>query len=422
MGCLKLLTKYICGSDCETFLNKYFNALKDGFMFSELIRDSHGIPISLKILEVNNAFEEMFEVNKEFIIGSIITPGVFPAFDQEWLTLCGQVIQNGTSIQKDIHFKITDKHFRVNIISQNREQFIVLFHDITELIKADEVLKKHYMLFEYAKDIIFYLRSNGSIIDANKTAVDRYGYTKEELLNMYLQQLRHPSTMRDYNEQMKESALNGLTFESIHVGKDGTCFPVEVSSRTLDISGEQIRFHIVRDITERKKNEEKIKHFADYDTLTGIYNRGFLMYQFRKLLEKSQLEKRKFAVMLFDIDKFKIINDTYGHNAGDEVLIKVSERLREIVGESVIIGRLGGDEFLVVQPFIEDKNDALELSQKILDCVAKPVEWEGYSLDVHISIGISFFPDSSDNIKGLIHCADCAMYNVKQNGGNSFSY
>lgn len=416
----KLLKNYICGPDCESFLDSFFNSMKDGFMLNELVRHIDG-SISFKILEINSAFEELFDVNKGNLLGNTIAES-FPEMNQEWLAICAQIKLSGTSMQKDIHFKSKDKYLRVNVISPMKDKYITLFSDITELIKADEALKKHLMLFENAKDVIFYLRTDGSILDANKTAVEQYGYTKAELLNMKVQDLRDPSTMKEFKNQMEISALNGILFEAIHVRRDGTKFPVEVSSRTLDINGELIRFHMVRDITERNKAQEKIRYFADYDALTGLYNRGFLMYQFRKALEQAANEDFKFAVLLFDVDKFKAVNDMYGHNAGDEVLREVSNRLKDAVRKSDIIGRLGGDEFLVVQPYIKDKDDPKILAKRILDCVAKPVEWEGNTLDIHISIGISTFPESADNLKGLIHCADSAMYIVKQNGGNSYSY
>lgn len=417
----QLFKKYICGNECEFFLDNFLNSMRDGFMLNKLLRDIDGNPISFEILEINKAFEKLFEVSKESIIGKPITE-VFEGMDKEWLEIYSSVESDNTSLQKDVYFKAINKHFRVTLINQTKDKFIILFNDITELVTADEALKKHFMLFEYAKDIIFYLRTDGSVLDANKTAVEHYGYTKSELLNMKIQQIRDSSTLEAFEEQMQISAARGVVFESIHVKKDGTTFPVEVSSRTLDIHGELIRFHIVRDITDRKKAEEKLKYFANYDPLTGIYNRGYLMYQFRKTLEQADIEDFKFAVMLFDIDKFKVINDTYGHHAGDEILRRVANRLQEAVKKSDIIGRLGGDEFLVVQPFIKDTTDPLILAKKILNCISKPIEWEGNTLDVRISIGISIYPESSDNIKGLIHCADNAMYIVKQNGGNSYNY
>ncbi|MHB8064600.1 MAG: PAS domain-containing protein, partial [Ruminiclostridium sp.] len=335
-----MFKKYICGDDCEFFLENFLNSMRDGFMLNKLIRDINETPVNFEILEVNKAFEKLFKVNKESIFGKPVTE-VFQGIDQEWIDICCSVKLDSISLQKDVYFKAIDKHFRVNIISQPKNQFIILFNDITELINADEALKKHFMLFEYAKDIIFYLSTDGSILDANKTAVEHYGYTKSELLSMKIQQIRDSSTMEAFEEQMQISASRGIVFESIHVKKDGTAFPVEVSSRTLDIHGELVRFHIVRDITERKKSDERIKYFANYDPLTGIYNRGYLMYQLRKTLEQANIEHFKFAVMLFDIDKFKIVNDTYGHHAGDEVLRKVTGRLKEAVRKSDIIGRLG---------------------------------------------------------------------------------
>ncbi|MFT5873918.1 MAG: diguanylate cyclase (GGDEF)-like protein [Clostridium sp.] len=146
------------------------------------------------------------------------------------------------------------------------------------------------------------------------------------------------------------------------------------------------------------------------------------MMQFKKTLEQAKRNKFKFAVMLFDVDKFRLINDINGHNAGDEVLKNIAKRLQETVRKADIIGRLGGDEFLVIQPFIKDKGDALILANRMIDYVAKPVKWNNVNLDVNISIGISIYPDESDNIKNLIHNADSAMYFTKKKGGNAYSF
>lgn len=412
---------YICNNDCETYLYNLFNSLEEGFLLNEVICGIDGSPISFKILELNNSFENMFGVSKENIIGKTIKE-VYPEIDLKWIDICGRVALNGESVQHNIHFDIIDKHFRVNIISPTKGKFIILFNDITYSIKANEVFKKHFILFENAKDILLYLKSDGTIIDANKTAVEKYSYSQAELLGMKLQQLRHHLTMKDYEKQMEISASEGIVFESIHVRKDGTSFPVEVSSRSTDINGELIRIHIIRDISERKKSEEKIKYLANYDALTDIPNRGFLMQQFNKTLELAKRTKSNFAVMLFDVDKFKLVNDIHGHNAGDEVLKKVAKRLKEAVRTTDIFGRLGGDEFLVIQPFINDKDDPLMLANRILDYVAKPIKWNNVNLDVHISIGISIYPEDSDNTQGLIHNADSAMYSIKQKGGNAYNF
>ncbi|NNU77459.1 diguanylate cyclase domain-containing protein [Clostridium estertheticum] len=415
-----MFKRYICGSDRETYFNNLFNSLEEGFLLNEVICGVDGIAISFKILEFNNFFEDMFGVKRN-IIGKTIKE-VYPDIDSKWIETCGKVALSGKSLKQKKYIKSVDKHYKVNIISPTKGQFIILFNDITDIIKANEVLKKYFILFENAMDIIIYLKSDGRIIDANKTAVEKYGYSREEFHNMRLQQLREPSTMKEYQAQMEISASEGIVYEGINVKKDGTTFPVEVSSQTTEINGELFRIHIIRDITQRKESEEKIKYLANYDALTEIPNRGFFMYQFEKILNQSKANKNKFAVLIFDVDKFKLINDIHGHNAGDEVLKQVAKRLQEAVRRTDIIGRFGGDEFLVIQPFIKGREDVLMIADRILKFVNKPVKWNDVNLDVHISIGITIYPDGSDNTQGLIHNADRAMYFTKKKGGNAYSF
>lgn len=293
--------------------------------------------------------------------------------------------------------------------------------DITDQMKADEILKKHFLLFENAHDILLYLKADGTIIDANKTAVGKYGYSYLELVNMKIQDLRHPSMAQYFNKQMETSASEGIVFEGVHVRKDGTSFPVEVSSRSIDVNGELLRIHIIRDITERKEAEEKIKYLANYDALTEIPNRGYLMSEFKNILELSAREGLKFAVMLFDIDKFKSINDIYGHNTGDEVLKTVAQRLNEAVEKPYILGRLGGDEFLIIQTSVDGKEEVSALAEKVLKAVCRPVSLGSTSLDLSISLGAAIYPGASTEMKDLIRCADAAMYEVKQKGGKGYN-
>ena len=126
--------------------------------------------------------------------------------------------------------------------------------------------------------------------------------------------------------------------------------------------------------------------------------------------------------MLFDVDNFKLINDTHGHNAGDEVLKVIAKRVQEVIRKADIIGRLGGDEFLVIQTFIKAKEDASVLANRLLNCIAKPIKYNNINLNVYISIGIAIYPEDSNNTQGLIHNADSAMYSIKQKAGNDYNF
>jgi diguanylate cyclase (GGDEF)-like protein/PAS domain S-box-containing protein len=415
-----MFKKFVCNNECEAYLDNLFNSLEEGILISKIIYDDSGEVLDFTFLEVNKVFEKVFGISRENIIGKTISEA-YSSIAPKWIGIYRQIAKLGRSAHSDIHFEIADMHFKVNVVSPAKGQIIAFFNDITDQLKADEVLKKHFVLFENAHDILLYLKSDGSIIDANKTALDKYGYSYIELINMNIQQLRCPSMVVHYKEQMEISASKGIVFEGIHVRKDGTSFPVEVSSRSIDVNGELLRIHIIRDITERKEAEEKIKYLANYDALTGIANRGFLMRQFENILELSARGNLKFAVMLFDVDKFKSINDVYGHNAGDEVLRKVAQRLQETVRKSDIVGRLGGDEFLVIQTLIDDQEESSALAHRILNFVCKPVQVSGIDIDLRISLGAAIYPEASREMEGLIHCADIAMYAVKQKGGNSYN-
>jgi diguanylate cyclase (GGDEF)-like protein/PAS domain S-box-containing protein len=394
--------------------------MSEGILFIKARYDENGAASAFTVLDTNKAFEEMFGISKENVVGKPLEE-IYPDIASEWIDIYKQLAASAGSKQSDIHFQTNNKHFKVNITSPVKGNIITFLKDITDELKADEILKKHFVLFENAHDILMYLKEDGTIIDANKTAVGKYGYSYIELLNMNIQDLRHPSMVVNYRQQMELSISQGIVFEGIHVRKDGTSFPVEVSSRSINLNDEILRIHIIRDITERKEAEEKIKYLANYDALTGIPNRGFLMSELRNILEFSARDDLKFAVMLFDIDKFKAINDVYGHNAGDEVLRTVGQRLKEAVEKPNILGRLGGDEFLVIQAKVDSKEEVSALAEKILTAICKPVKLGDVSIHINISLGAAIYPEASREMKDLIHCADTAMYEVKQKGGNIYN-
>ncbi|MDF2674557.1 MAG: hypothetical protein K0R09_2825 [Clostridiales bacterium] len=415
-----MLNRLICNNECDAYIDKFFNSIAEGILFMKSIYNEDGQAFEFTVLDVNKAFEKIFEISRVSIIGKTLKE-VYPDIIPEWIDIYKEIAVSGEVKQSDIHFQFGDKHFKINIVSPSKGNIITFFHDITTQVKADEILKKHFILFENAHDILLYLKSDGTIIDANKTAVNKYGYTYLELLSMNIQDLRHPAMRQYFKDQMEISASKGIVFEGMHIRKDGTSFPVEVSSRSIDVNGELLRIHIIRDITDRKEAEEKIKYLANNDALTGIPNRGYLMNELKDILEVSERDYLKFAVILFDIDKFKAINDIYGHNAGDEVLKTVAQRFKEAVEKPGIFGRLGGDEFLAIQPAVNGKQDVSALAEKILKSICRPINLGSVNLDLSISLGAAIYPEASREIKDLTHCADKAMYEVKQKGGKGYN-
>lgn len=190
-----------------------------------------------------------------------------------------------------------------------------------------------------------------------------------------------------------------------------------------DLNGNVI-FHVctVRDVTAQKEAEERVRHAGLHDALTGLPNRALLVDYSRHVFAHSRRSHGNTAVLFIDLDRFKPINDTYGHEAGDAMLTEVARRITASVRQEDIVFRLGGDEFLVILPDIEDATRAGDVARHLLRNIAQPALFDGFELAVSASIGISVYPRDSDDIDTLISQADLAMYHAKHTGRSRFHF
>lgn len=177
-----------------------------------------------------------------------------------------------------------------------------------------------------------------------------------------------------------------------------------------------------KDVTEKHLAEEHIQFLAHFDSLTQLPNRAFLNEQLRFAIERAKRHQKKLALLFLDLDRFKVINDTLGHDAGDEVLRIVARRISECVRDSDMVSRLGGDEFVVLLEDIFDSAHVRVTAQRILDLINAPFELCGAPHSVGASIGISVFPDDADCIDGLLKHSDDAMYRAKKDGRNGIYF
>lgn len=180
------------------------------------------------------------------------------------------------------------------------------------------------------------------------------------------------------------------------------------------------RIMVFNDITERKLAEEAILKIAYYDTLTGLANRTLFSNRSDMAIEECRRHNRKLAVLMIDFDKFKEVNDTYGHSTGDQVLKGLSNRISSAVRKMDTVSRLGGDEFVVLLPEIAGNETAGNVASRIIDIVSSPYIYNNHEILITLSIGISVFPNDAEDIETLIKFADIAMYTAKQRGTNCF--
>lgn len=402
-------------------LNKVFAIIFDGVVLLSVIRNKKEKVTNCYVLDMNLEFEGIIGLKKEVVLGKDLLQ-LFPAFFEVVVRVVSMLSSKEQKVIKEKNEKLPNKDISVSAIHIDNSTYMFSIKDITEQKAKEKELGIYKLIFDNAQDSILHLNEEGFILSANKKAIKKYGYTLEEIKKINIKEIRDLEMDEYFEEQMKISDTSGLVFEGMHIKKDGTSFPVEVSSRSIVVGNEKRRIHIIRDITERKTAEEKILFLANNDNLTGVPNRMNIMKQLDIHIESARRSNYKFAFVLFDLDKFKNINDTYGHLAGDTVLITIAQRVKNIIRQVDFIGRFGGDEFVIILPFIKSKGDVEHIVKKIIEEFQKPIKISNDKIVVTFSMGITICSENNSNKKMLISQADDAMYFAKKYNFCSYEF
>ncbi len=269
---------------------------------------------------------------------------------------------------------------------------------------------------------------DGRFIEVNQSLCKLLGYTREELLHLTFFEITHPddrARTRDYAKKLLDGEIDSHQIEKLYLRKGGQPVWVQVTVSLLrDDAGAPLNFiGQIEDITERKRSQEEIRQLAYYDVLTGLPNRRLLLDRLNQALAQAQRHRRSLAVMFLDLDRFKDVNDTLGHDAGDELLKVVAERLELCVRGGDTVSRQGGDEFVIILSEIAQQQDAALVAEKILEVLSQSVTLHRHKLRITTSIGIAIYAvDSADDAMKLLKKADIAMYQAKEAGRNGFRF
>lgn len=279
---------------------------------------------------------------------------------------------------------------------------------------------RYRALFDLAADCLMILDLDGTIRDINRTGYERLGYTRDEMIGMNITELDPPEFAAMVPKRFDEIEKSGAIFESAHLRKDGTVMPIEIHSRVIELDGEKVIFGVVRDISGRRTTEQKIAQLAHFDVLTNLPNRILFYDRLDQAVARARRYRQKFAVLFLDLDGFKQINDKFGHHAGDRLLGMVAARLAENVRDMDTLARVGGDEFIFILNNVDHSDNAELVANKILESLSHPFVVNGNSCLIGCSIGISIFPDDTDDSETLVKMADDAMYMAKTRGKNNY--
>ncbi len=305
-------------------------------------------------------------------------------------------------------------------MTATRARALILADRITASLRRQEV--ERHQLFTQAPLGIALIDHDGLIMDCNPAFAQAAGLSRAELIGVDMRlRAADQSAVVALDAALQGDSGKLEIDQPLLLGGRRGHFSLHFQPVTSD---QEFLFALVfvEDVGEKRRAEQHIQYLAHFDALTGLPNRVLLFDRIAQALKEARRDGDKVAVLFIDLDRFKVINDSLGHSFGDEVLRSVARRLQAGVRESDTVGRLGGDEFLIVARQVKDPSDAAQVAEKVVAHLASPFTVGGQSFVVTPSVGISLFPDDADDAEGLIRCADIAMYNAKESGRNGYRF
>ena len=298
--------------------------------------------------------------------------------------------------------------------------------------KKEIILAQHTQLeafLESSIDALIQMDFDGYITGWNKQAEQIFGWSAEDILDQKIEEtiipLRyraaHVQGMKRYLGSGETSVINNLIeIHALH--RDGHEFPVELSVSVTDSPDLQQFNAYIRDISERKHAETVIWNQANFDSLTNLPNRNLFLQKLEHEIRSCDRSNQSLALVYLDVDRFRDVNDSLGHDMGDKLLIEISDRLQKVVREIDTVSRLSGDEFTIILGNIDDQLSVQPVCQELLEALAKPFQLEHEKVFLTASIGVTFYPQDSKKIESLQRNADQAMYAAKAEGSNRYIF
>ncbi|WP_071394105.1 EAL domain-containing protein [Bacillus tuaregi] len=314
-------------------------------------------------------------------------------------------------------------------IEYNHPFFLAMLQTMVDSIERELQLRKqngrlevlNHILIDTTRNGVVATDTNGIVLEYNLIAEKIIKSRKKDVIGKSISLLTNINSYIDQvlKEEKKFEDIQ-LSFIDMETNKNIVCLfdALPIYDQKENLIGALGQF---RDITERFETEQKIQYMAHHDELTGLANRRLFKHQYLKEIKLAHDSGEKLAIVFIDLDRFKYVNDTFGHSEGDILLQQVSHRLKEcLVTERDLVARMGGDEFIFILPEKENSESIQSHAERILSCFDQPFMVSGFDIHISASLGIAIFPDNGKEFDSLMICADSAMYQAKAKGGNNF--
>lgn len=302
--------------------------------------------------------------------------------------------------------------------------YVLTFRDVTERRQAESDLRLAATVFEHTSEGLLVADAGQRVTKTNKAFTGVTGYSGEDVQGQLLRSVLFFDD-KIYRDTMADLDKAGqIEWEQWGKNKKGERFAARLALSVVKNHAGAVQQYvaILNDITQRKLDEEQIRYQANYDQLTGLPNRALFMDRLARLVIESRRTKTKVGLMFIDLDGFKAVNDSLGHDAGDLLLKQTADRLGICVRESDTVARLGGDEFTVIMPLIDSIDSTVVVANRILESLIQPFDLDGQEGRISASIGISMYPEQAEDDKQLLRNADVAMFHAKSQGKANYQF
>lgn len=389
----------------------------DGFETARLIRSrqqSEATPI-IFVTAYSRGETDMMEGYSLGAVDFIFTP-IIPEILRAKISVFVELYQKIQAIRQ--HEERLE-----NLVEQRTA---ALTAEIAERRQAEVAIRKLSGAIERVADSIFITDVNGVIEYVNSAFVLITGYEREEAIGQSPRLVKSGNHDEQFYRHIWEALLRGEVYRNVIVNrrKDGRLYHEAITITPLTDPEGRITHFISsgKDMSESIQAQERLHHLAHHDSLTGLPNRALFVERLKHVLQRAERRNRAVGVMFLDMDRFKMVNDTLGHEAGDRLLQAMAARLLSCVREGDTIARFGGDEFAGLLDDVASPEDVAPIVGKFLEALAPPFVIDGHELFVGGSIGVSLYPDDGTDPQTLMKNADTAMYSAKQQGGNTSAF
>ncbi len=276
-------------------------------------------------------------------------------------------------------------------------------------------------LSSLSREIII-IHRNSIVLEVNSAGERLFGMPQKHLIGSRLTDLFANADIEAI--LARESAMpSGLGTAELTARKPaGLLVPVEYTSSAIDFGGKPAMALALRDLSDRRRNEDRIRHLAHHDTLTDLPNRLLLKDRLGRALETAARERGALAVLYLDLDRFKQVNDVFGHACGDALLIQVARRLQSVLRPADTLARVGGDEFVIVSTLAAQAERAADLAGRVVEVLGRPFDLSGRQIEIGVSVGIALYPADGGSQEALFRSADTALFRVKEEGRGTFRF